>query len=136
VSASQFDLNAVYGHAGTSLPTAHRARIESFLEGLLDCSVEAGGWLMYGPADGNRIDVAFDEEGCEVEVRIDARTEADSFISLVCVLMTQLGCTLYSHELGEAVPADVQSVKTALQRSGAWMYALDSQAFLAAKAGE
>lgn len=134
MAAWQFELNAVYGHAGTSLPALHQDRIDSFLEGLMDRSVEAGGWVMYGPADGNRIDVAFDGEGCELDVRIDARSEADGFISLVCVLMTTLGCTLFSSELNETIPADVQSVKGALQRSGAWMFALDARAFLAAKA--
>jgi hypothetical protein len=129
----QFDLKAVDGNAGTLLPTPYQARVESFLEGLMDRSVEAGGWVMYGPADGNRIDLAFDEDGCELDVRIDARTEADSFISLVCVLMSQQGCTLYSPEQDAAIPADVHSVKAALQRSGAWMYALDAQAFLTTK---
>lgn len=130
----QFDLNAIYGDFGTTLPALHESRVESFLDGLLDRSVEADGLVMYGPADGNRIDVAFDEDGCEVHVRVDARTDAEGFISLVCVLMSTLGCSLYAPEFDEGVPANVASVKAALQRSGAWMFALDARAFLASKA--
>ncbi|MFG6433056.1 hypothetical protein [Roseateles sp. LYH14W] len=134
MAAWQFDMKAACGDGGTSLPTFDLARIDSFLDGLMDRSAEPGGWLMYGPAEGNRIDVAFDDEGCELDVRIDARSDADSFISLVCVLMSHLGCTLFSPELNENFPADVHSVKGALQRSGAWMFALDAQAFLATRA--
>lgn len=89
---------------------------------------------MFGPADGNRIDLAFDEDACELDVRVDARTDAEGFISTACVLMTQLGCTFYCAELDEFVPADVGAVKDAIQRSDAWRYALDPAAFMQAKA--
>lgn len=133
MAAWHFDLKAVHVVAGT-LPVAHQALVESFLDGLMDRSVEPGGLLLYGAAERNCIDLAFDDDGCELDVRIDARSEADSFIALVCVLMAHLDCTVFSPELGEMVPTDVHSVKGALQRSEAWRYALDAQAFLAAKA--
>lgn len=133
MAAWQFDLNAVSAASGTSLPAQLRADVETFLSGIMDRSNQAEGWAMYGAVDGNRIDVAFDEEGCEVDIRIDARTEADSFVGLVCLLMSTMGCTLYCAELDEFVSANAHAVKAALQRSEAWRFALDPGAFLASK---
>lgn len=62
--------------------------------------------MIYGVADSNRIDLAFGDDGCELDMRIDARPEADSFIGSVWVLMSHLRCTLSSPELDDVVPTD------------------------------
>lgn len=81
---------------------------------------------MYGTDNGNRIDLNFDQDGCEVGIRIDARSDADSFLALVSLLMADLDCGLFCDELSEVVNPDVSSLMDALQRSSAWTYALGS----------
>lgn len=126
----QFDISAVSRERGQSLPPAYRERIQSFLDGILDAEPVMDGWVRYGEQDGNRFDLNWDDDGCELSLRIDARTEADSFLALICVLMADLDCTLYSPELSEWVSSDIGSLRAALQRSAAWRYALDPQRFL------
>lgn len=126
----QFDLNAVCRQSGESLPLLLKARAESFLEGLISRQAQSDGWIVYGTNDGNCIELLSDHEGCELEVRIDARSDADTFVALVCLLMADLDCTLYSEELQEFIATDVSSIRDALQWSQAWRYALDSNSFM------
>lgn len=124
MAAWQFDLVATTLEGNRTLPEHFRVRTEAFLHGLMPASVEGKGWTMYGLDSGNRIDLNFDQDGCEVSIRIDARSDAASFLGLIAVLMAHLGCTLYCDELEEAVSTDVPSLKEALQRSSAWQHAI------------
>ncbi|KQW43313.1 MULTISPECIES: hypothetical protein [unclassified Roseateles] len=120
----QFDVVVTDQEGQRSLPEAVRMRAESFLVGLMPASIEGTGWTMFGSDEGNRIDINFDGRGCEIGVRIDARSEAHDFISLVCLMVATLDCALFSDEFGEPIPSDVSSLKEALQRSAAWQFAL------------
>lgn len=102
--------------------------------GLYNPSMESDGWTMFGPSDGDRIDLFFDTASCEVSVRIDARNDDRTFIATVCALMTLLRCSLHSAELGETIPPNADAIYAALQRSAAWRFALDPGAFIAARA--
>ncbi|TXG99905.1 MAG: hypothetical protein E6R08_00290 [Nevskiaceae bacterium] len=132
----QFDLSAVQADGSSSLPAAWRFRVEGFLVGLYPASIESDGWTMFGPSDGDRLDLFFDSTGCEVSVRIDARNDDRTFVATVCALMALLGCSLHSSELQETLPAEANSIYDALQRSAAWQFALDPQAFLSTRAGQ
>lgn len=127
----QFDLNAVCRSRGELLPAELADQAHSFLEDMgLPVSQESEAWTMYEPSDGNRIDVLVDEEGCEISVRIDARSDADRFVTLICTLMLALDCKLYSPELVVVIPAKSAEVKGVLQRSAAWRFALGGTACL------
>ena len=85
---------------------------------------------MFGPSDGNRVDLFFDSDGCEVSIRIDARSDDQAFITTVCALAKRLGCSLRAQELDETIPAEVTAIHDALRRSAAWRFALDPKAFI------
>lgn len=126
----QFDLSAVLPNGSSTLPAEWRFRVEGLLVGLYSPSIETSGWTMFGPRDGDRIDLFFDSDGCEVSVRIDARSDDQAFITTVCSLALRLGCALRSEELDETIPADVVALRGALHRSAAWRFALDPKAFI------
>lgn len=119
----QFDLVVTDAAGQRSLPPELRVRAESFLHGLLPASIESPNWTMYGSDGGNRIDINFDSSGCEIGVRIDARSDADDFIRIICVMTAALDCALYSDDLEERIASDVQSLTAGLCRSSAWRYA-------------
>lgn len=126
MAAWQFDLITTTPDGSRVLPEDFRVRVESFLHGLLPANIEGSGWTMYGTDTGNRIDLNFDKDGCEVSIRVDARSDAESFLGLVALLADSLGCELLCDELQERVATDVACLKEALQRSSAWRYAISS----------
>lgn len=83
------------------------------------------GWWVYGPEAGNRIDLVVNDDGtCELSARIDARSDADSFLNCWLILMIELNCSLYAPELDRSFRADIVSLKDALQASSAWQFVL------------
>lgn len=126
----QFDLSAVQADGNSSLPAAWRFRVEGFLVGLYPASIESVGWTMFGPSDGDRIDLFFDSTGCEVSIRIDARNDDRTFVATVCALMALLGCSLHSSELEQTIAAEADAIYEAMRRSAAWQFALVPRAFL------
>lgn len=78
----------------------------------------------------NRIDTFFESDGCEVSIRIDARTDDRAFIATVCTLAKRLGCSLHAQELDETIPAETDAIVEALTRSASWRFALDPKAFI------
>lgn len=123
----QFDLRAVCRESGEVLPRALVEKAALTLVESFDPPWQmTEGWTVYGPDQGNRIDLLRDEDGSgELHVRIDARTDAESFIVRVCILMRLLGCTMYSADLEQYVNGSVDQIKAALQVSDAWRFALD-----------
>lgn len=54
-------------------------------------------WLVFGPENGNRIDILFEGGvGAEVSVRCDVREEAPQFLVLVSDLVRFHGCRFFS----------------------------------------
>ncbi len=83
------------------------------------------GWSVYGPENGNRVDlVMYGDGSCELSVRIDARADADAFLRRWIILMMELNCTQYAPELDRSFPAEMVSLKDALQSWTAWQFAL------------
>lgn len=123
----QFDLNAVHWETGKALPRSTINLARAWLEQEFEPpALMTSGWLVFGHIESNRIDLLEDDDGSgELYVRIDARTEAESFINQVAVLMLELKCAPYSPELDRFVSADAASLKAALMGSAAWRYSLD-----------
>lgn len=66
-------------------------------------------WLVFGPENGNRIDIQFDEEHyASIFVRCDVRSEAPQFLSLVADLAQILDCMLFSIDNEQLIPANAQ----------------------------
>jgi hypothetical protein len=75
---------------------------------------------VYGPEDGNRIDVAWDDTGDgEIQARIDARTESIGFCRQVCALAREMGLLLYVPESSQILDPDSTGLQFALERSAA-----------------
>lgn len=126
MAAWQFDVTAVGPDGSTALSPEIRISAEAFLAGIMRPNIESKGWTQYGTDRGNRIDLLFDAQSCEIEMRIDARAAEDTFLDLVCLLMMSLGCTLLATELDERIKPDIASLKAALMNSAAWRYAVGS----------
>lgn len=123
----QFDVAAVFNAGERTLPPLVCRRAQTVLAESFDPPWEMlPGWSVYGPENGNRIDLFVDEDGiCELSARIDARTDAESFLTCWLILMIELNCSLYSPELDRAFPAEAEALKDALQASSAWRFALN-----------
>jgi hypothetical protein len=121
----QFILYAVCRESGTTLPPPLREVIESHLANEIDAQAIKDGLLMYGSQQGNRIDLVYNDHACGLAVSVDVRSDAESFIALVCLLTSKIDCALYSPEIDDFVPADTKSVMAALQESAAWGYAVN-----------
>lgn len=126
MAAWQFDVTAVGPDGYAPLPTELRFSAEAFLAGVMRPNIESSTWTQYGSDGWNRIDLLFDARSCEIEMRIDARSDDEAFVNLVCLLMMSLGCTLFVPELDERIQPDVASLKAALMRSAAWRFAVGS----------
>lgn len=74
-------------------------------------------WLVYGPENGNRIDVSLCDDGsASINVRIDIRNDAPQFLVLVTELAQLHHCTLFCPELGEVIEPDVHQILSAITR--------------------
>jgi hypothetical protein len=91
----------------------------------------SAGWIIYGDAKGNRVDlVLIDEGGAEISARIDTAGESDLFVNFVCLLGLDLKCQLWSSEQDCVVKPNKEALVTSLMSSDAWKYALDPSSFL------
>lgn len=126
MAAWQFDVTAVFEHGGRTLPPLMRRRAQNLLAESFEPPWQMlPGWSVYGPENGNRIDLLTNDDGtCELLARIDARSDSESFLLCWLVLMLEMNCSLYSPELDRSFPADMVSLKDALQASSAWRFAL------------
>lgn len=126
MSAWQFEVVAVFEYGDQTLPPLLCRRAQIVLAETFEPPWQMlKGWSVYGPENGNRIDLVIDEDGTgELSARIDARSDADSFLTCWLILMLELNCSLYSSELDRSFPADMVSLKDALRSSSAWRFAL------------
>jgi hypothetical protein len=77
-------------------------------------------WLVFGPENGNRIDILFEsDEGAFVSVRCDVREEAPQFLVLVADLSRFHGCQFFSPNTREFIEPDLELVLDAIRKSQA-----------------
>ena len=86
------------------------------------------GWLIYGPADGSRVDLVLNQDGtAEIGARIDARSEAIEFIGSLCELSELLDCSPFSVEFWQPFEAKSSAIGIALERSRAAKFVRDPE---------
>lgn len=89
------------------------------------------GWLMFGPENGSRMDLMYDESGgAELSVRVDAQCDSQAFCQFVCELARNLDCGLLIAETGQSLEPDSSAVAHALLNSRAVKYVNDPYGFL------
>lgn len=75
-------------------------------------------WLVFGPENGNRIDILFENDvSAEVSVRCDVREEAPQFLVLVSDLVRFHGCRFFSPLTREFIAPELELVLEAIRRS-------------------
>jgi len=68
-------------------------------------------WLVFGPENGNRVDVHFDDDlSASIFVRCDIRTEAPQFLALIVELARKVECEFYSADSKGLISADFQAL--------------------------
>jgi hypothetical protein len=72
-------------------------------------------WLVFGPENGNRIDVNFEtEDSGSIFVRCDVRQEAAQFLVLICNLAHAHGCRLFNPQSRRLIEPSFDALKGAL----------------------
>jgi hypothetical protein len=129
VAAWHFDLMASFEDCGTELPPALRARAQKLLlEGFGLPTLVTKNWQRFGDEHGNQIELLSSPDGsCELWVRIDARTDAESFLVCLVVFIIEMECELYAPEFDRRFPGQMILIKEALQASDAWRFALGAR---------
>lgn len=88
-------------------------------------------WLVYGPAEGNRLDFLLNQDGtAEIGARIDARNETTEFISSLCELSELLDSEPFSVEFWRLLEAKPSAIGIALERSRAAAFIRDPEKVL------
>lgn len=129
MAARQFDLDIVQMgggdpvHAGdqqeqTQLPLSLVYNIQEELAHFLGVPwMMLEDWLVFGPENGNRIDLLFEFDAGSVTVRCDVRQEAPQFLTLVCDLTRFHGCRFFSPLRDEHIEPDLELVLDAIRKS-------------------
>ncbi|OWQ46618.1 hypothetical protein CDL60_14250 [Roseateles noduli] len=128
----QFDLDLEHADDGRDLSAVTTELLVVQLAQLMGPSqLMLEGWRYFGDKAGNRVDLNMGDDGTsQVQARVDARASTtDEFIVHVCAAAKEARCTLVSDELHVKLEPDPASVRSALQRSIAWRYALDPSSF-------
>ncbi|MGN7875939.1 hypothetical protein ACTJKJ_20465 [Roseateles sp. 22389] len=128
----QFDLDFEHADDGRDLSAVTTELLVVQLAELMGPShLMLEGWRYFGDKQGNRVDVNMGDGGTsQVQARVDARASTtDEFIVHVCAAAKVARCTLASDELNGSLEPDPAAVRSALQRSIAWRYALDPASF-------
>lgn len=74
-------------------------------------------WLVFGPENGNRIDVVFEtDDSASIFVRCDLRQEAPQFLVLVCNLAHGHGCLLFNPQTRTLIEPTLQAMERAMAR--------------------
>jgi len=72
-------------------------------------------WLVFGPEDGNRVDLLFDDDhaGVSIFVRCDLRDDAPQFFQLVAELARQVDCEFFCSDNAQLISADLHRLTLA-----------------------
>jgi len=91
-----------------------------------------GSCLTWGSEIGNRIDTTTDRDQRleSVFIRIDASTDAETFVDFVSSLADTFNCLLFSSENGTVISSNFQSIIVAIRGSQAMRFCKDPHAFL------
>ena len=127
MAAWQFDVMATFEDSGTELPPALRTRAQKLLvEGFGPPRNITPHWQVFEDGGGNQIELLSSLDGsCELWARIDARTDAESFLTCLVLFLIEMECELYAPELDRRFAGHMDLIKEALQASTAWRFALD-----------
>lgn len=72
-------------------------------------------WLVFGPENGNRIDVLFETDDTgSIFVRCDVRQEAPQFLVLVCNLAYAHSCVLFSPQSRQLIEPSLETLSAAM----------------------
>ena len=72
-------------------------------------------WLVFGPENGNRIDVVFEtDDSGSIFVRCDLRQEAPQFLVLVCNLAHGHGCQLFNPQSRGCIEPTIEALESAM----------------------
>jgi hypothetical protein len=75
-------------------------------------------WIVFGPENGNRVDIAFEVDGrASVVMRFDIRNSGIQFETLVCRVAKQEGCVFFSPDLGILVEPEPRLIEAALEKA-------------------
>ncbi|USX29455.1 hypothetical protein NHH73_14665 [Oxalobacteraceae bacterium OTU3CINTB1] len=75
----------------------------------------ANDWFVFGPENGNRIDVIFSNGStASIVARFDRRNDSVQFHGLVCRLAAELVCLLFSPDLNAIIEPDYKVLRMAL----------------------
>lgn len=74
-------------------------------------------WLVFGPENGNRVDIEFDDVGSSVFVRCDVRIEAPQFLVLVAELARSNECRFFSPATTELIEPEWHQILHATARA-------------------
>lgn len=75
-------------------------------------------WLVFGPENGNRVDIVFESDtNASVSVRCDVREEAPQFLVLVSDLARFHGCLFFDPASGEIIEPDLELLLEIIRRS-------------------
>lgn len=67
-------------------------------------------WLVFGPENGNRVDVQFDDElTASILVRCDIRDEAPQFLTIVAELTHSFDCQFFCADDERLIAANVRN---------------------------
>ena len=91
-------------------------RAQHMLSGYLGPSWPvADDWFVFGPENGNRIDVIFSNAStATIVARFDRRSDSVQFHGLVCRMAGDLACLLFSPELNAIIQPDHSVLRMAL----------------------
>ena len=72
-------------------------------------------WLVFGPENGNRIDVVFEtEDSANIFVRCDMRQEGPQFLVLVCNLAHGHGCVLFNPQNRSLIEPTLEALENTM----------------------
>ncbi|HEY4080545.1 MAG TPA: hypothetical protein VGM81_07600 [Burkholderiaceae bacterium] len=132
----QFDVTIASSFTEKALSPARTRFAEIALTALFGAPHEMlEGWLFYGDKYGSRVDfIRTDGDGCELSARIDAREEADTFISSIVTIVDSMDCKFFD-ETGRPIAATEEELRNAIMASDAWRFALDPKSYRPDPAG-
>ncbi|HWW73696.1 MAG TPA: hypothetical protein VN089_27465 [Duganella sp.] len=75
----------------------------------------ADDWLVFGPENGNRLDLIFPHaSAATIVARFDRRNDSVQFHGLVCRMANELACLLFSPDLNAIIQPDHKVLRMAL----------------------